>query len=366
MLKRVKKQPDTVLVLLILALLGVGFLSLSSASPALSEQIFGNTYGFLVHQLYVGVFGGLTLAAIMYFLPFRVWQKLAFPVMMLSLALLVAVLISPLGYHAGGAQRWLVLGSFSFQPSELAKLGLILYLAAWISNKERGIKSIGQGLIPFGIIMSILGGILILQSDLSTFGIMLIIALVMYFVGGSSIKNFAALLGFASAAGALLIYFVPYRFNRILSLLNPGHDPLGIGYQINQALFALGSGGLLGLGLGQSIQNSIVPEAMGDSVFAIWGEETGFAGSILLLVLFLIFAWRGFRIAKNIDDRFASLLAVGITSWVVVQAFIHIGSIIGIMPLTGLPLPFISYGGSMMVSVLGASGLLLQLSRYAK
>lgn len=366
MLKRVKNQPDTVLLLLILALLGVGFLALSSASPALSEQIFGNTYGFLVHQLYVGVLGGLILAVIMYFLPFHIWRKLALPVMVLSLALLIAVLISPLGYSAGGAQRWLLVGSFSFQPSEMAKLGLVLYLAVWIANRARGVKNFSQGLVPFTIIMAVLGGILILQSDLSTFGVMLLSALMMYFAGGSSIKTFVILLGLASAAGTALVYFVPYRLSRILALLHYENDPLGVGYQISQALFALGSGGLLGLGLGKSIQNNILPEAMGDSIFAIWGEETGFIGSILLLLLFVLFVWRGLRIAKNLDDKFASLLAVGITSWIGIQAFIHIGSIIGIIPLTGLPLPFISYGGSMMVSVLGACGLLLQLSRYAK
>ena len=204
------------------------------------------------------------------------------------------------------------------------------------------------------------------QSDLSTFAILFSVAIIMYFVGGGYIKHLALLGASAASIAALFIYFTPYRLNRVLSILNPRDDPLGVGFQLNQALLAIGSGGLFGLGIGQSRQNAIIPEAIGDSIFAIWSEETGFLGGIILITLFLLFIWRGFRIAKRLDDRFAALLLIGITSWIGIQAFVHIGSVIGLLPITGIPLPFISYGGSMMVATLAATGLMLQISRYAR
>ena len=367
MSRRVKRKPDIFLLGLILTLLVVGFIALSSASAIESQRVFDNTYGFLWHQIIFGVLIGSVGALFMYILPYRIWQKLALPVIVVSILLLLAVFVSSLGYEAGGANRWISLGSFTLQPSEFAKLGLIIYLAAWISSRKLGgLKNFGEGIVPFGIVMGILGAILMFQSDLSTFAVLFAIAFIMYFVGGGYLKYLALLGVGATTVAALFVYFTPYRLSRVLSILNPQGDPLGVGFQLNQALFAIGSGGLFGLGIGQSKQNAIIPEAIGDSIFAIWSEETGFLGGIILITLFLLFIWRGFRIAKKLDDRFASLLVLGITSWIGIQAFVHIGSVIGLLPITGIPLPFISYGGSMMVVTLAGAGLLLQISRYAR
>ncbi len=359
------KMPDRSLLIDIGLLISVGFIALSSASVAQSQRVFGNVYGYLAHQFLFGTLLGLVLGLVLYFMPHELLKKVAFPFYLVSLFFLVLVFVPPFSHGAGGAQRWITLGTFTFQPSEFVKLSFVIYLAAWLESRKKIIKDAEKGLVPFLILVGVLAIFLILQPDVSTLGIVAITAAFMYLAGGGKLSHLGIMLASGLAMLFVLVKATPYRFQRILTFLHPQTDPLGISYQINQALLAIGSGGLLGLGIGASRNAIIIPESMGDSIFAVWSQETGFIGSIVLLVLFVFFAWRGLRIARSAPDRFLSLAAVGIVTWITMQAFVNIGSSVGVLPITGLSLPFISYGGTSMIAVLGASGFLLHISRYA-
>jgi cell division protein FtsW len=273
----------------------------------------------------------------------------------------------------GGASRWLNLGVFTFQPSELLKLTFILYLAVWLARPSFAKQNLGgsntknrisQTFIPFLIVLGVIAILLILQPDISTLGVIGLSALALYFIAATPVWQ-TFLIVLAGIGGLIaLIKYEPYRFNRLLVFLKPETDPMGIGYQIKQALIAVGSGGVMGVGLGMSHQKfGFLPQSIGDSIFAIFAEETGFVGALILISLFLIFAWRGFKIAKDSKDKFHQLLVTGITFWITLQAFINIGSMVGILPLTGIPLPFISYGGTALVNELIAMGILLNISK---
>ncbi|MBI2462660.1 MAG: putative lipid II flippase FtsW [Candidatus Spechtbacteria bacterium] len=349
----------------IAALFSVGLVILSSASGGESQYVFGNIYGYLQHQLIYGVGLGLIGGFIFYFLPYKILHSLALPFYLTSLFLLILIFVPGFAYAAGGAQRWIHIGSFLMQPSEITKLTFVIYLAAWFASKKNEVQNIGTGLVPFTILVGMLAFFLFLQPDISTLILIGLTAGFMYIVAGGKIQHFA-FLGVLGVIGLfILIQIAPYRLERISTFLNPQTDPMGISYHLNQALLAEGSGGLWGVGIAQGQQShNFLPEPMGDSIFAVWSEETGFVGAISLILLFLIFIWRGLKIARDSNDRFSSMLALGITSWIGIQAFINIGSITGVLPLMGIPLPFISYGGSAMVSTLAASGLLLQISRH--
>jgi cell division protein FtsW len=289
-----------------------------------------------------------------------------------NLILMVLVFFPGIGISAGGAHRWLNLWITSFQPSESLKVFFILYLAAWLSSSTKKIGGSALGKISkatspfpvFLIIIGIIAGLLVAQPDVSTFGVIFISALIMYFLSETAFKETVCLLAIAAGGLAVLIKIAPYRMKRFLVFLNPDLDPMGIGYQIKQALIAVGSGGIFGKGLGMGLQRyGFLPQTMGDSIFAIFSEETGFIGSLVLISLFLVFAWRGFSIAKNSKDEFSKLVAIGISSWITIQAFINVGAMLGLLPLTGIPLPFISYGGSAIMAELLAVGILLNISK---
>ena len=267
------------------------------------------------------------------------------------------VFLPIIGSAGQSAYRWIYLG-FSFQPSELLKLTLILYIAAWLASKRE------RTLLPFITIMGVVGLFLFLQPDISTLGVIGIIAVIMYFMAGTPIWHTLLMIMGGFATLVAIIQLAPYRISRLAVFLDPSLDPLGRGYQIKQALIGIGSGGLTGVGLGLSFQKfGILPEPISDSIFAVFAEEMGFIGAFLLVALFLAFAWRALVIAKRTKDLFANLVAIGITTWITVQAFVNIGSMIGILPLTGIPLPFISYGGSALAVELLALGILLNISK---
>jgi cell division protein FtsW len=283
---------------------------------------------------------------------------------------MILVFFPVIGISAGGSSRWLNLWITSFQPSETLKIAFILYLAAWLSSYLKksgaGIQKLNKAastLVSFLAIIGIIAILLICQPDISTMGVIMISALIMYFLSGTPILHSIGMVLAATGGLALLIKFSSYRMKRYLVFVDPDLDPMGIGYQIKQALIAVGSGGIFGKGLGMGLQRyGFVPQTMGDSIFAIFSEETGFLGSFLLIALFLIFAWRGFVIAKNSNDEFSKLVCGGISSWIIIQAFINIGAMIGLLPLTGIPLPFISYGGSALLAELIAVGIILNIS----
>ncbi|MFH1551368.1 MAG: putative peptidoglycan glycosyltransferase FtsW [bacterium] len=337
-------QPDYAIILTVFFLLVFGMVILSTASVVLSQDIFGENYYFLKHQLFYGLPLGLIAFFICQRIDYRYWQKLAFPLLVFSLFLLALVFIPEIGY--GKVRRWIVFGFLSFQPFELVKLTLILYLSALLGKKGDDLRVIKQSLIPVFIVIGIISLIVILQPNMSALIMTAMIAGIIYFLAGLKISYLLGLVGLALVSFFVLIKVVPYRMNRFIVFFNPEVNPQGIGYQINQALLAIGSGGLFGLGLGHSIQKwKYLPEPMGDSIFAITAEELGLLGAGVLVIAFIILAWRGLKIAKNAPNKFSYLLAGGITGWLFFQAFINMASISRLIPLTGIPLPFISYGG---------------------
>jgi len=297
---------------------------------------------------------------------YRIYKKYAHLFFFAAIFLLLVVFLPGLGFETKGASRWIVLGDLSFQPSELAKLAFIIYFANWLSMKERELKNFEKGFLPFILIVAIIALPLIIQPDIGTMIVIVMIAVAMFYAGGANTSHLPLLF-----AGAILVIFsliklAPYRVDRLMVFLHPELDPRGIGYQINQALLALGSGGIFGLGYGHSRQKfNYLPEPMGDSIFAIIGEEMGFVGLIILITLFIIFAKRGFEVAKNAPDNFGKFMAFGITSWIAFQAVINICAITSLAPLTGIPLPLISYGGSSLVVSLMGMGILLNISKHS-
>ncbi len=360
-------QADYFLIFVTFALVFLGLVVLSNPSIILSQDAFGESYYFLRHQLF-SVFLGLILFFICQRIHYKHWQKLAFFLIIFSIFLLILVFVPKIGYGYGEAKRWIALGPFSFQPFELAKLSFILYLAALLSRKGKdNYQLIKESLIPFLVVAGTIGFLIIIQPDLSSLIIMMAVALAIYFLAGMKISYILGLSGLALMGCFALIKTAAYRANRLTVFLHPEMDPQGIGYQINQALLAIGSGGLFGLGLGHSIQKwRYLPEPIGDSIFAIVAEELGLIGAGFLVILFVLLAWRGLKIAKNAPDRFGELLAGGIISWLFIQAFINIAAISGLIPLTGLPLPLISYGGSAMIFSLAGLGILVNISKYTE
>jgi cell division protein FtsW len=358
---------DTTLLGIVGCLLVFGLVMISSAGVIYSETRFGDDYYFFKHQLFFGVLPGLFVLYVFQKIDYHVWKKVAVPLFFASILFLILVFMPGVGSKVYGASRWIYLGPFSFQPSEMAKLSVILYLAAWLESRgSHRIKDFYEGVLPFMGIMGLIGFLIIKQPDTGTLGVIILTSLAIFFVSGAEIKHLLSMGGVGLIGLWILIKIEPYRFDRILAFRNPSADPQGIGYQISQALLAVGSGGIFGVGLGNSRQKfNYLPEPVGDSIFAVIGEEIGLIGSLILIVLFVMFAMRGFRVAKNAPDNFGRLVATGIVMWIIFQAFINIGANIALIPLTGIPLPFISYGGTSMVFLMSAIGILLNISKQA-
>ncbi len=357
---------DYKLTAVVLILLGVGLVILYSASTVLSFSKFGNNTHYFFNQLTQGVLLGLLCMYVCSKINYHRWQKLAPLLVFLSIVLLALVLVPGIGFKVGNARRWLDIGPLFFQPAEIAKLALIFYIASWIDKRRDEINDFYYGIIPTLVITGAVAGLIILQPDLGTMLVVTVTAFVMLFVGGSKIKHLLWIFVIGLVALGILIKLEPYRLQRLTTFLNPGIDPQGTGYQINQAMVAIGSGGFFGRGYTESRQKyNYLPEVMGDSIFAVTVEELGFLRSGLIIGLFLVLAFRGLRIANHAPDTFGKMLAVGIISWISFQALINIGAIIGVLPLTGIPLPFVSFGSSALVVLLSAVGILLNISKHS-
>ncbi len=356
-------QPDYIYLGIILVMLIVGLVMLSSAGSVLGFQRFGDSYYFLKKQaLAAGL--GLIAFFVGLHIDYHFWRRWAVPLMMATIILLILVFIPGLGPSLLGARRWLSLGPALFQPSEVAKLTFILYLAAWFEQREHIIGTFREGLVPFLTTLAVVAGLILLQPDLGTTLIIILISVSLYFVAGGSLKHLTGLALVGTILIALAIQLAPYRTQRLTVFLNPGIDPQGKGYHIQQAWLAIGSGGWFGLGLGHSRQKfNYLPEPAGDSIFAIMAEELGFAFVVLFILSWLTLTLRGLRIGRLAPDRFGQLVAVGITVWLGFQAFLNIGALSGLLPLTGIPLPLMSNGGSALIVTLGAIGLLMNISR---
>ncbi|NQV13168.1 MAG: putative lipid II flippase FtsW [Parcubacteria group bacterium] len=362
-----KHKPDYWLVITVMVLLVIGLVILSSASAVVSYENFGNNYQYLKHQLFYGVLFGLLAMIITSRVNYRFWKKFAAILLGVTLVLLLAVFIPGIGLEYGGARRWISLGAATMQPTEVVKLTFILYLATWLEKRQKGIRDWKFGFLPFVTVLGIIGSLIMLQPDLGTMSVIIVSAIAIYFIAGARWRHLAAIGGAGVVLFWILIKAAPYRMARFTVFLNPELDPQGIGYQINQALLAVGSGGLFGRGLGKSIQKyNYLPEATGDSIFAVMAEELGFIRILFLIGAFVFLAIRGFLLAKRAPDLFGKLVAVGIISWIAFQAFINIAAMVALVPLTGIPLPFISYGGTALLFTLAAVGILINISQYTK
>jgi cell division protein FtsW len=355
-LKVASRKPDWVLAGLTLGLTIIGVIMVGNASVVEAFRDFGDKYYYLKLQVQWAGLGILAFVLASFF-HYRFLERLAPLLMIAAIVLLAVVLIPGVGTQIGGARRWLIFGSFRFQPAEITKLAFVLYLAAFLTKKQKA--------LPFLILSALIVGLVMLEPDLGTTVVIITSGLVVYFASGAPLMAILGFLTLGLLGGLGLIYFSPYRRERLLTFFNPGRDPLGASYHIRQILLALGSGGLLGLGLGQSRQKyEYLPAVMTDSIFAVIAEELGFIGGALILLAFLLIIWRGFKIALEAPDRFGQLLAVGITAWIGLQALINLAAMVALVPLTGVPLPFISYGGSSLVVALAGMGILINISKH--
>lgn len=363
---KARSAPDIWLLIAILLILGIGLMMVYSASAVKAFHEFGDRFYFLKRQ---AIFAGLGLLSMMLLsrVNYTIWKKWAPTLLLICFGLLLLVLIPGVGVVRGGARSWLGIGSFGIQPSEFMKLAMIIFLAKWLSIEQQKITQFTKGLLPPLGLVFVAFGLIMLQPDLGTGTVMVGASMILIFTAGARLAHLGglAMLGVAGFVG--LIIAAPYRLKRITNFLDPWSDPLGGGYQIIQSLFAIGPGGLVGLGLGASRQKfSYLPEPQTDFIFSILAEELGFIGGATLILLFLIVIWRGVRTAISAPDTFASLMAIGITSIIGVQVLINIGVVIGMMPVTGITLPLVSYGGSSLTLLLTALGILLNISRYSR
>ncbi len=362
-------KPDYVFIGIVGAIVVFGLIMLSSASSAVAYEKFGDNYWYIKHQIVFGLLPGLAAFFLIARTDYRKLRRYALPFLAISIILLLLVFIPGLAAGYGTSRSWINFLGFSLQPSEIAKLTFLIYLAAWLGPKRGGrdMQETSSSFIPFIAAFGVIVILMVLQPDIGTLSIIAVTSLVVYFSAGAPILHLSWITGAGAMMFFLLVKIAPYRAARLMTFLHPELDPQGVGYHINQALLAIGSGGFFGLGLGLSRQKfQYLPEVAGDSIFAIIAEELGFVLAVVLVVVFLFLAIRGLRIAKNAPDGFGRLLATGIISWFVFQAFINIGAMVGILPLTGIPLPFVSYGGTALTICLAAAGVVVNISKYTK
>ncbi|GAC1390952.1 MAG: hypothetical protein NVS4B11_18370 [Ktedonobacteraceae bacterium] len=363
-LPRVAGRIDSWLLIIVLALICVGLVMVYSASAFIGARYNGDASYFFQKQFIWALLGVVVLFVTMR-IDYRFWRRVSLIGMIITFPMLIIVL--KFGTSAYGASRWIGFGTFfSFQPSELIKLVLALYIADWLARKGSQVSTFLYGLAPFVILVGVILGLVLLENDMGTAIIIAGLTTVMFFSAGANIVQFLLAMG----CGGLIFAtqaFRGYRLLRLTGFMNPFKDVTGTNLQLYQSLLALGSGGWLGVGLGASRQKTgYLPLPQIDSIFAILGEELGFIGCAAIVILFLFLAFRGFRLARRTQDMYGSLLATGITTWLVLQAMINIGSTTGSIPYTGVPLPFISYGGSSFVIAMAAVGVLLNISRYTQ
>jgi cell division protein FtsW len=361
---RRKNRPDMALFITILVLSGLGLAMVYSASAVLSLKYHHHSFYFLKKQLiwFAAGFGALFLFQE---IDYRRFPRFTIMLLAGSFMLLAAVFIPDIGAHAKGSVRWITIGPVNIQPSEFVKIVMVLYLAKVFSTEHKEHTSHAIGLIVPLVILAVMFIMIMLQPDLGTAVDLLIVSVAILFVSGFPIVYLLGLFIISIPAFYLLIYQVNYRWNRVLAYLDPWHDRFGIGYHIIQAFTAFKIGGLLGAGLGYgTMKISRLPEPHTDSIYAVIAEEAGFFGTVAVVLFFVVFFWRGIRIALDAPDHFGRLLAMGLTLMIVIQAFLNIAVVTGSLPATGIPLPFISYGGSSFLSNMISCGILLNISRY--
>ena len=359
-------KPDYFLIAVVFLLTVGGLLILTSASSDLGKIRFNDSYYYLKHQLIYGLFLGLLGFIATYFIPYTAYRRYAFPLILASIACLVLV-FTPLGLHVRNASRWVALGPFSFQPAEILKLTFIMYVAAWLSGRTSARSRTLEGFLPFAAMLGVIGILLVLQPATSTVVILMTTALIIYFVSGAKIKYLLGIIGVGIAGLALLVLITPYRLARVMTYLDQNKDTQGAGYHINQARIAIGSGRLSGVGFGQSTTKvSYLPAPIDDSIFAVAAEEFGFLGSGTIVVLFAALVFRMYQLAFRIKDQFGRYLLIGYGSVIALQSIVNMAAISGLLPLTGVPLPFVSYGGTALAIFLTIMGISVNISKNTR
>ena len=351
------------LIVLVFLLVVFGLVMLSSAGVIEGQKKFNSPYYFFRHQLLFGVLPGLILFFTVAKIHYKWWRKLAMPILIIAIALMVLVFLPQFGITIKGARRWVDFGFITLQPSEFLKLALIVYLAAWFGQRQ----SVGHwsySLVPFFLVLGFVALLLIMQPDIKTLALVTLIALATYFFAGAKLTHIL-IMSLIVLIVIGVLSFAPYRLNRIKAYLNPEADKQGVSYHVNQALIGIGSGGLWGAGFGQSKQKiNYLPEPVGDSIFVVIIEELGFVGGVMVLTLFIMLVLVLVAIATHSPDQFGRLFALGLAVWIFAQIFVNIGAIMGLIPLTGVPLPFFSYGSSSLIALLTGLGMAKNISRH--
>ncbi|MDQ2932935.1 MAG: putative lipid II flippase FtsW [bacterium] len=344
----------------------VGFVIFLSASLGLLAEN-GSNFNTIALKQTISLGIGLVAFYIFSRMPYQKIKDTAFYVFLGAIAINLLLFIPGLSLHHGGASRWIDFGFISFQPSEFLKIAFIIYFAAWLHFAKDKIKNIRFGLIPYVILMGILSVLLFSQNDLDTLVVIGFTGLVMMIIAGLPIKHTIAVMLVMAVALSGLVALKPDRLERIKTYLNPSADVQGKGYQINQSLIAIGSGQITGRGFGQSVQKfGYLPEPIGDSIFAVAAEEFGFIGSLVLLSLYIMLAISSFRIGTRATDVFGGLVAIGIAVLIITESFMNMAAMLGIIPLSGMPLLFISHGGTALIIILAATGIVANISKHAK
>jgi len=349
----------------VLALVLLGVVMVYSASAIIAADRFGDPFFFLKKQLFWALLGGGLLWAALR-LDYRRLERLVVPLLIVSIALLVLVLLPPFGQAINGTRRWFRIGPLSFQPVELAKFALVLYLASFLTRRAEAMRSFWQGLFPILLVAGTMALLTFVQPDLGNSLALVVLTLVLAYLAGAPVKHMAWVAGAALPLVTLAVALKPYRWRRMVAFVNPWDDPQGSGFQIIQSFLALGSGGLTGRGLGGSKQKLFyLPEPYTDFIFAIVGEELGLIGAVCVLALFAVLIWRGLRVGLRAPDPFGSYLALGLTVMLATQTLVNLGVVMGALPTKGLPLPFVSFGGSALLMTMFSAGVLLNISQHA-
>lgn len=360
-----KIRSDRILLGIVAVLVLFGFFMLASSLLGPTAKKTGTFYSTLFHQILVGLVVGGFFLLIANYIPYQFWRKVSLPLFLATFFLTVLV-FTPLGFEYAGARRWINIGPLFFQPSEFLKFGFLVYLSSWLASRKKEVSSFKFGLFPFLIIVAFVASLLIMEPNVSTLLVIAFTAIALFYIAGGRFKQIAiaVLIGAILLGAFVMIKPDSYLVKRITTFLNPNYDPQGSSYQINQSLIAFGSGGIFGRGFGMGIQKfNYLPEPTGDSIFAVIGEEFGFLGTSVLIGLFLVFLYRGLLVSSRLADNFGRLLGSGIVIMIVVQSFTNMAAMTGIFPLTGLPLLFISQGGSALVLTLAEVGVLLNISK---
>ena len=358
------RKVDKSFLLISIILIVAGFFIFSSASLALLAKESSNYSSIAFSQTVFGLFAGTVVMIIVSRLDSQIWKKSAFWLLLIAIIINILVLVPGIGFEHAGARRWIKLGAVSFQTSEMLKLAFIIYFAAWVAGVKEKMKTFYWGFLPLLVLFAISAVLLLKQPDTDNLILIIIAGVAMFIAAGGKWRYVFSILLAVIIGLALLAYMRPYVMQRITTFLNPQTDIQGASYQVQQSLIAIGSGGLFGRGFGQSIQKfTYLPEPVGDSIFAVAAEEFGFMGSVFLLIMFVLFATRGIKIASETSGVFGRLTVVGIVIMITSQAFVNIGAMLGVIPLSGITLPFVSHGGTSLFFTLLEVGIVLSISR---